>query len=542
MMNGAKRLKDPVYGYIDIPLDFMTNIVDTANFQRLRRIIQTSYSPLYSSAVHNRFVHSMGVYHLGEIAFMQLKKEFETKGAPPELNLDKVKKVFLLACLLHDVGHAPFSHTGETFYLDSNTGYTTLHETLSLSVSKESFTKDIPKADSKAAAPHEIMSAIIGIKEYADFFIDAEEKEFFARCITGYDYSEITTINSIYNCFISLLNSNVIDVDKLDYLIRDAYITGFGTVNIDYERLLTSLTITKKEGTYTLAYHKNAISVIENVIYAHDSERKWIQSHPTVLYESYLLQHIISHLIAKMDHGDQHLFSLQSLGKTGQTFDNGISIKLLCDDDIVYLMKNLYYNDFCEEFFERQSRRHPIWKSEAEYNAFFLGTVGSGDLVENFEKAMKATALYLSKSSDSWVINEALIAKIQNELEDLNSALLNDKTKAVQKDNKKNILKIVQSLKSYAEKMQIECNFVILMATQFNSGFGKEDFSSIKIVFPREDQCDYVKQVGDIVSSLKARERKRENYFYLFYKRNNSNTMKLDSKSLCTALIKPFLD
>ena len=65
---------------------------------------------------------------------------------------------------------------------------------------------------------------------------------------------------------------------------------------------------------------------------------------------------------------------------------------------------------------------------------------------------MKATALYLSKSSDSWVINEALITKIQNELEDLNSALLNDKTKAVQKDNKKNILKIVQSLKSYAEK------------------------------------------------------------------------------------------
>ncbi len=73
-MKSTKRLKDPVYGYIDIPLDFMTNIVDTANFQRLRRIIQTSYSPLYSSAVHNRFVHSMGVYHLGEIAFTQLKK------------------------------------------------------------------------------------------------------------------------------------------------------------------------------------------------------------------------------------------------------------------------------------------------------------------------------------------------------------------------------------------------------------------------------------------------------------------------------------
>ena len=57
-MKDYKRIKDPIYGYIKIPVIYMTNIVDTAVFQRLRRVIQTSYSPLYSSAVHNRFVHS----------------------------------------------------------------------------------------------------------------------------------------------------------------------------------------------------------------------------------------------------------------------------------------------------------------------------------------------------------------------------------------------------------------------------------------------------------------------------------------------------
>ncbi len=61
----SKRFKDPVYGYIDIDETVISNIIDTAGFQRLRNIIQTSYSPLYSSAVHNRFVHSLGVYHLG---------------------------------------------------------------------------------------------------------------------------------------------------------------------------------------------------------------------------------------------------------------------------------------------------------------------------------------------------------------------------------------------------------------------------------------------------------------------------------------------
>ena len=58
-MLNCKRFKDPIYGYIDIEQKIISEIVDTAGFQRLRNIIQTSYAPLYSSAVHNRFVHSL---------------------------------------------------------------------------------------------------------------------------------------------------------------------------------------------------------------------------------------------------------------------------------------------------------------------------------------------------------------------------------------------------------------------------------------------------------------------------------------------------
>lgn len=74
-----KKLKDPIYGYIDIPIEFVNGIVDTAIFQRLRRIIQTSYAPLYSSAIHNRFVHSIGVFYLGRIAAEQLREEIIRK-------------------------------------------------------------------------------------------------------------------------------------------------------------------------------------------------------------------------------------------------------------------------------------------------------------------------------------------------------------------------------------------------------------------------------------------------------------------------------
>ena len=72
---GGKRFKDPIYGYIEIEEELITQVVDSASFQRLRDVIQTSYSPLYASAVHNRFVHSIGVYHLGCVASKAFQNE-----------------------------------------------------------------------------------------------------------------------------------------------------------------------------------------------------------------------------------------------------------------------------------------------------------------------------------------------------------------------------------------------------------------------------------------------------------------------------------
>ena len=75
-----KKLKDPIYGYIKIPTELIKRVIDTAVFQRLRRVLQTSYAPLFSSAIHNRFVHSIGVFYLGCIASEQLKKEILKKN------------------------------------------------------------------------------------------------------------------------------------------------------------------------------------------------------------------------------------------------------------------------------------------------------------------------------------------------------------------------------------------------------------------------------------------------------------------------------
>ncbi len=516
---GYKKIKDPIYGYIEIPTIYMTKIIDTATFQRLRRIIQTSYSPIYSSAVHNRFIHSLGVYHLGTIALNQLKCEIKAKPELREVNLNEIGKIFLIACLLHDVGHAPFSHTGENYYLDMQAAeikkYDKIHGQLCSLVKSSELKKDIPKA--KNAAPHEIMSAILGIKKFKELI--GNDLEFFARCITGYRYSDNTGIKNIKNCFIELLNSKVIDVDKLDYLIRDSYFSGFGTVNIDYERLLKALTIYQEDGVYELAYYKGATSIIENVVYAHDLERKWLQSHPVILYECHLLKHIMLFLNEQLQTDNAQLFSLKTIGEKGDKLKNDINLKLLSDDDIIYLAKNYFYdNEACKEYFDRSLRMHPLWKSEAEYKALVRNKYGKGSAVKNFEKAMEDIAQYIAKNCNSNVINKELCDKLRKDIEGYKSKSdpneqFGDETDAYYIQEKEHILRIVEGMLSGHRNKE----FVILSTDEFYSGFSKEDLKKIKILFP--DVNGYSPATFEsVVASIQAIETSDSSIYYLFYR------------------------
>jgi len=164
-----KQFKDPIYGYIDIDSGIVANIIDTPAFQRLKDIRQTSYTPLYPAAYHNRFVHSLGVYHLGKIAFNAIKGQLSEKSEKTDLHdqVDQIGQIFELACLLHDIGHAPFSHTGETFFIDKEQ---TLYKQLVDSVGDEQFAQEFEGLGAKKPAPHECMSCVVGIKTFPEYF------------------------------------------------------------------------------------------------------------------------------------------------------------------------------------------------------------------------------------------------------------------------------------------------------------------------------------------------------------------------------------
>lgn len=566
-----KQFKDPIYGYISISKKIVGSIIDTPEFQRLRYIKQTSYLPVYSSALHNRFVHSLGVYFLGKKAIDALFKNSEKILKECSINSD-IQKTFQLACLLHDVGHAPFSHSGEGFYIDEKK---TIYERLTKEVNDESFTSDVNYYHDigKTAAPHEIMSVIVALVRFPDFFESDEQRNFFARCITGYKYrdSDKNTRHAALNAFISLLNSTTIDVDRLDYLIRDAHVMGYNSISIDYNRLLESVMLVKVQDSTNhspiqLAYRKSALSVIENVIYAHDSEKKWIQNHPVILYEVFLIQRLLSSVRAeyKKRTGDE-LFSLEALSPMSQEkpLDNKyfsaaneelkkilnlipdneanssileslktieenlaqlnvpVNLSLLCDDDIIHLAKTTGQY-FSNELFNRSIRRHPIWKSESEYKIYLDGFIGDENYDE-LQSQIKILNKFLSEEAPSPSINHDAVEYCQNRLLEIPNSDFSEADKKDMTTRYSMLLGWLTMFEKICEKQKLKnFDFLIIPTSKFESSFKKDDLGNTPIFFP-ETEKTY--PLHKLINLFTVKDTTRRKFFYVYYKKDPGETI-----------------
>ena len=215
-------IRDPLWNNVRIDAEALA-VLDSEPFQRLRYVRQLGHAFLvYPGATHSRFEHALGTYHLARrtLGLLHERGELE-RMARDELVLIQ------LAALLHDVGHYPFSHALEEAGLPS-------HEML---------------ATERLSEPN--LGAVLRRTG-----IDRVEERLIAL-ITGRSSSPLQG-----------LVSGSLDLDKIEYLTRDARMCGvpYGTVDVD--RLIHSITLVSDGDTKTVAVHEKGISALESLLFA----------------------------------------------------------------------------------------------------------------------------------------------------------------------------------------------------------------------------------------------------------------------------------
>ena len=205
-----KQIKDPVHGYIEVPAEIQP-LVDSPALQRLHHIRQLGFAYLvYPGANHTRFEHSLGAMHLASLLCRHLG--FGTAET----------RTICCAALLHDIGHGPYSHASERLMQE----YTQFsHDDIREQLKEPILAKQL---EINSISPDEVAALISGSHRYA-----------------GIIHGDL-------------------DVDRMDYLLRDAHYTGAPYGNFDAERLTKSLAVVDN----TIVLNESGISAAESLLIA----------------------------------------------------------------------------------------------------------------------------------------------------------------------------------------------------------------------------------------------------------------------------------
>ncbi|ADQ81780.1 HD domain-containing protein [Riemerella anatipestifer] len=237
-INKLKIINDPVHGFIKIPYEILFDVIEHPYFQRLRRISQTGLLNLvFPGATHTRFHHALGAMHLMFLALETLK----LKGV--KISKEEEQSA-MLAILLHDVGHGPFSHALESVLMED-----WHHEKLSLL----------------------IMSRL--------------NDEFSGALSVAIEMFQ----GNYHRKFFNQLVSSQLDVDRLDYLKRDSFFTGVSEGNINAQRLISMMNVADDE----LVIDAKGIYSVENYLTARMLMYWQVYYHKTASLAEFMLVKIL---------------------------------------------------------------------------------------------------------------------------------------------------------------------------------------------------------------------------------------------------------
>lgn len=317
-----KILNDPIYGFITIPNDRIFRIIEHPYFQRLRRISQMGLSYLvYPGAHHTRFHHALGCVHLMQKAVRVLKY----KGV--EIS-EEEEEALIMAILMHDIGHGPFSHAMEHSLVEGVD-----HETISL------------------------------------LFMEEMNSRFNQNLTLAIQIFK----GSYHRKFMNQLISSQMDMDRLDYLKRDSFYTGAVEGNINSERLITMLNVVNDE----LVVEEKGIYSVEKFLIGRRLMYWQVYLHKTSLVAEQLLIRVLKRakeLIEKGErlHASSSLMFFLENKITREDFDSKTleMFSQLDDNDVISAMKDwMHCDDFvlsnlCEMIINRNLLKVKIKKKK----------------------------------------------------------------------------------------------------------------------------------------------------------------------------------
>ena len=237
-MNKRKILNDPVYGFITIPSELVFDLIEHRLFQRLRRIKQVGLTHyVYPGALHTRFQHALGAMHLMGQAIHTLR----LKG---HLITEIEEEAVLVAILLHDIGHGPYSHALEHLLLPLS------HEDITLR------------------------------------FMHMLNDEFQGRLSSAIKIFE----GSYPRRFLNQLVSGQLDMDRLDYLKRDSFFTGVAEGVIGHDRIIAMLNVVDDE----IVVEEKGLFSIEKFLVARRLMYLQVYLHKAVISAEQMIRRMIS--------------------------------------------------------------------------------------------------------------------------------------------------------------------------------------------------------------------------------------------------------
>ena len=255
--NKRKILNDPIYGFTTIPNELIFDLIEHPYYQRLRRISQLGLTYLvYPGAYHTRFHHALGAMHLMQNAI----KTLQSKGH--EITEDEEQAV-LIAILLHDIGHGPFSH----------------------------------------ALEHSIVNGI-NHEHISMMIMDKLNEEFDGKLSLAIQIFQ----NKYPKKFLHQLISSQLDVDRLDYLKRDSFYSGVSEGVINSDRIISMFNVSNGE----LVVDAKAIYSIEKFIIARRLMYWQVYLHKAVLSAEFSLVEVLKRAKTLVQSGED-LFSTSAL-------------------------------------------------------------------------------------------------------------------------------------------------------------------------------------------------------------------------------------